>query len=416
MTVALAIDPARHLAARHLAPLLALEPVSAWEARGFSDLVPPDTLAEARAHRDDLARLLRREHEAAADFLLALADFDRRRGWEPLGHAGLFAFLTRELGLSNSAAWYRQAAARLLPRFPSVEAALREGQLCLTVVGELSRVLTPENEAKVLPRFLGVSSREAKEVVAAIFPCPEPPRRDVVTLVRPAVSGLVEPALAPPPGPVAPAAAPDAPTSPAAPAVPLRAPEVAATRPARAVRDAVQPLTEELRRLSVTVSARFLRKLAVARDGLSHAHPGATSEQVLEVALDLLLERQARRQALVKRPRAARGKTPLAAGAPEKAAAPTPARASATPRTIPAAVEREVRLRDGNRCQFPLDSGGVCGSTFQVQLDHVRPLALGGATTASNLRCACASHNVYAARLLLGPAVMAAARRRARRG
>jgi 5-methylcytosine-specific restriction endonuclease McrA len=106
----------------------------------------------------------------------------------------------------------------------------------------------------------------------------------------------------------------------------------------------------------------------------------------------------------------------VAVGAPEEAAAPTPARTPATPCTIPAAVEREVRLRDRNRCQYPLDSGGVCGSTFQVQLDHVQPLALGGATAASNLRCACASHNAYAARLLLGPAVMAAARRRAWRG
>ena len=101
----------------------------------------------------------------------------------------------------------------------------------------------------------------------------------------------------------------------------------------------------------------------------------------------------------------------MATGAPEQAAAPTPASTPASPRAIPAAVEREVRLRDGNRCQYPLDAGGVCGATFRVQLDHVRPLALGGSTTASNLRCACANHNAYAARLLLGPAVMAAARR-----
>ena len=317
----------------------------------------------------------------------------------------------------ETAASREQAAARLVPRFPAVEAALREGRLCLSVVGDLSRVLTPENEAEVLPRFLGISSRDAKEVVAAILPCPEPPRRDVVTVMRPPASSPAAPALALPLGPVAPAAgaAPLA-ESPCAPDRALRAPEVAMTQPARARRDMVQPLTEELRRLSVTVSARFLRTLAAARDGLSHAQPDATTEQVLEAALDLLLERQARRQAMVKRPRAARGGTPLAAGAPEQAAAPTPARTPASPRTIPAAVEREVRLRDGNRCQYPLDAGGVCGSTFQVQLDHVRPLALGGSTTVANLRCACASHNVYAARLLLGPAVMAAARRRARRG
>ncbi len=38
-----------------------------------------------------------------ADFLVALADFDRRRAWVELGHNGLFMFLHRELGLSKSA-------------------------------------------------------------------------------------------------------------------------------------------------------------------------------------------------------------------------------------------------------------------------------------------------------------------------
>jgi len=152
------------LSDRTAAPLLSLTaaPGAAWEARGFADLVPPATLGEARSWRDDLAVLLSREREAAADFLLALADFDRRRGWERLGHASLFAFLTQELKLSSGAAQLRLSAARLLPRHPAVEEALRAGRLCLSAVGQLARVLTPANEAEVLPRFLGLSAREAK--------------------------------------------------------------------------------------------------------------------------------------------------------------------------------------------------------------------------------------------------------------
>ena len=48
-----------------------------------------------------------------------------------------------------------------------------------------------------------------------------------------------------------------------------------------------------------------MRKLEAARDGLSHSIRGATMEQVLEAALDLLLEKQARARGLVKRPRSA---------------------------------------------------------------------------------------------------------------
>ncbi|MFL5301766.1 MAG: HNH endonuclease, partial [Anaeromyxobacteraceae bacterium] len=54
-----------------------------------------------------LAELLSREHGALADFLVALADFDRERRWLELGHASLFYFLHRELGLSKGAAFYR---------------------------------------------------------------------------------------------------------------------------------------------------------------------------------------------------------------------------------------------------------------------------------------------------------------------
>ena len=104
---------------------LAVDPLA------LAELAPPATLSEARAFREDLSRLLRRERSAAADFLVALADFDRRRAWERLGHASLFSFLTRELGLSKGAAFVRLSAARLLPTFPAVEAALRDGRICL---------------------------------------------------------------------------------------------------------------------------------------------------------------------------------------------------------------------------------------------------------------------------------------------
>ncbi len=64
-----------------------------------------------------------------ADFLIALADLDRRRGWEPLGHASFFAFLHFEMGLSNSAAFYRMSAARLIQRIPDLVGPMASGRL-----------------------------------------------------------------------------------------------------------------------------------------------------------------------------------------------------------------------------------------------------------------------------------------------
>jgi len=374
-------------------------------------------MTSARALSDRLAQLLRVEHAALGDFLVAVAAFDRERRWVELGHSSLFSFLHRELGLSAGPAFQRKVAAGLLQRFPGVETPLRDGRLCMSSVVELARVLTAENEATALPRFFHLSAREAREVVAELAPREEAPARAVVTSVhtrsapRPAVAfHTSETAHAHPAwddGRRAVSIDPQAPTSTPAPAP---APTPAATprqvtHPSAVpapVRDDVEPLSADLRRLHVTVSKRLLAKLEAARDGLAHAIPGASTEQVLEAALDALLARQAARKGLVKRPRAPAAAANAAAGlavGPEETTGTNRGR-----RSIPAQVRREVWTRDGGRCQWPLASGGVCGATRSLELDHVVPLARGGPTSAANLRVTCRFHNQLAARRAFGDA------------
>ncbi len=96
-------------------------------------------MTTAREETTRLAALLRRAHAAMADFLVALADFDRRRRWESLGHSSLFSFLRRELRLSAGAAQYRKTAAELVLKYPKIEVALRRGDLCLSSVIELAK-------------------------------------------------------------------------------------------------------------------------------------------------------------------------------------------------------------------------------------------------------------------------------------
>jgi hypothetical protein len=332
-----------------------------------------------------LAELLRREHGALADFLVALADFDRESRWVELGHTSLFYFLHRELGLSKGAAFYRKTAAELIQRYPEVVEPLRSGKLCITSVVELAKVITPNNRGEVVPRFFHASKREAKAVAAELRPAEAAPHRDVVTVPAAPPKGVTRLGVATSrstPGAVVQLdeLRGQVPASP--PFLPPPAP------PSTARPDEVEPLTGDLRRFHTTVSKRFLAKLAAARDALSHSHPGADTEAVLEAALDLLLAANDKKKGLVKKPR------------------PSPARPSASPRHIPAEVKRAVWTRDEGCCRWPLASGGVCGSTTRLEFDHVVPLARGGTSTVSNLRIVCAFHNQLAARQVFGEAWM----------
>jgi len=197
-------------------------------------------------------------------------------------------------------------------------------------------------------------------------------------------------------------------------------------------------MTATQHRLHATVSKEFVRKLAAAKDALSHSLPGADEAAILEAGLDLILERAAKRKGLVKRPR----KTPSAAAVARvgsRKAPPGGARpgagvesgslddgagevreeeagagrgegaGSATvpeSRHIPAAVQREVWIRDGGRCAWPTADGGVCGSTYRLQFDHVVPVAKGGRSTVSNVRTLCSMHNGRSARNVFGNAWM----------
>jgi len=310
---------------------------------------------DARESSRRLADLLHRERGALTDFLLALAEFDRSRLWVQLGHANLFDFLHRELGLSRGAAHYRKVAAHLVQRYPEMVEPLREGKLCITVVLELARVITPENSAVVLPQFFHRSKQEAKAIAVGISPAAVIPRREVVTEVSRSTgvqpveregTHLVQ------------GAAPTAPMQ-------------------------LEPLTPGLRRLHMTVSKQFIDKLDAARRGQGHAQPGASAEKVIEAALDLLLAQQAKRRAEVKRPQ----KNP---------------RPAKKPGHVPAAVKRAVWSRDDGKCTWPLDSGGICGSTLRLEIDHVVPRGRGGASTVDGCRLLCAAHNQLAARQVYG--------------
>ena len=77
------------------------------------------------------------------------------------------------------------------------------------------------------------------------------------------------------------------------------------------------------------------------------------------------------------------------------------AAASNNPRQIPARLRDQVFARD-KRCTYVGPNGKRCGSVHVLQIDHIKPVARGGASTIDNLRLLCAHHNRLESERLMG--------------
>src|ERR1700686_3777419 len=309
-----------------------------------------------------LADLVRSERHLVVQFVVELAGFAKRELYRELGYTSLFYYCVRQLGLSKSSAFRRSEAARLIPRFPVIAERLAEGRLSIRALVELREVLTEENHPAVLGRAEGKSQEEAQLLAVEYRPKPVP--RDVVRALpmQLAPSGSCAPSDSPglsgslrtpgTPGTPAPIAAP-APSGPPPQSV-LPAPldwgdsVPAGTKTPPLPPEVVKPLTPELRRLNVTVTADFIDELEQVRVALSHQCPDGNFEQVLE--------RDRKRKALTDRPRALTDRPrelsdrSRALTRPPRPLTDRPRPQSETPgetdRYIPAAVKRTVWERD----------------------------------------------------------------------
>jgi hypothetical protein len=142
-------------------------------------------MTTARELTAEMSSMLSSERGALADFLLAFADFHAKKRWRELGYGAAFPYLRGEFKLCAGAAFNRIVAAELVQRFPEIAAAVRSGQLSFSTVHEVAKVLTSENKDELLPRFFGLSRREAAQVAVAVRPAEVVPVRDVVTAIRP---------------------------------------------------------------------------------------------------------------------------------------------------------------------------------------------------------------------------------------
>ncbi|HET6349023.1 MAG TPA: HNH endonuclease signature motif containing protein [Candidatus Krumholzibacteria bacterium] len=331
-----------------------------------------------------------KEHDGMLSSLGFLVETERRQLHLKQSFSSLFDYCTRELRYSESQAMRRITAARCVVRFPDVFRLLEDREVNLGTISRVAKILTPDNCDNVLARISGKSLREVEAIVAEFDPAAALPRDRVRTVV---VRVPVTPSRS-----VGENHLRYGGKKPSSVGVSTSTCEHVkhgtVSAPAKPLAGAA--VLERKAVVQFTASEAVMQKLERIRSLASHRLPAnASLEQLIDFMADYVIQRED--PALREARRKARAAQPVE---PTRRAAVTPAARS--PRQIPARVRDQVFLRDKQQCTYVGPNGKRCASTHVLQIDHITPVARGGASTANNLRLLCAYHNRLEAERLMG--------------
>jgi 5-methylcytosine-specific restriction endonuclease McrA len=339
----------------------------------------------ARLSDPDLVRcfaaLVAQDRTTTAELLAVMAEVDDRKLYLPAGYPSLLAWCVGEFRMSEDVAFHRIRAARTARQFPALLAALTDGRLHLTAVLLLTPWLTHDNVEGLLAEATHKTKREIEALLARRFP-----RSGVFSWVEEPVSEQAAPACQLVPERVGTESRPEA--EPA---------EASAVAVHHENRSRVKPLSAGWYEMQLMMCRRAHDKLRHVSDLLSHEIPSGNVAEVFERTLDLaigVLEK--RKFAATSHPR--RGQR----------------RPTASPRHIPADVQRAVWERDGGQCTFVSESGQRCPATRRLEFDHILEVARGGEATVDGIRLLCRAHNQYQAERTFGAEFMRCKREAAR--
>lgn len=345
-----------------------------------------------------------RHHEV--EWLLHLAEFDRRKEYEVHGKNSLWSYVHETLEYPECQTFVRTTCVRLVRRFPQVAEHLLDGRLNMTTLAELRKALTPMNVDKLLAAASRMSKKKVRELVAALN-APVTP----IAMIRPAPAPIVaevEPETL--------ALREDASTLFDSTQVTVGAGKALLVTGAPNIQ-AITPVAANQKELVVTIDDEFERDLEELGDALSHEFARKDYAGLLHRCMRKELARIRKQRGIeeiecvYEAPVTAHAEEPecQSAGGPE-AESPAEIRASVLDEIatrlgrmhIPTKLQAAVWRRAEICCEMNLKNGERCRSRHRCQIDHIEPVTKGGKTELSNLRILCQKHNLEAARAALG--------------
>lgn len=282
----------------------------------------------------NLLSYVRKEKEVLKEVLLHIAEVDRRRLYLKMSYSSLHVYLVERMGYDGGSAQRRIDAARLSHQVPSVIQQIDRGEINLSQVTFLQKSLRQAKGQNTAPGFKADLLEEIKYKTLA---------QTQSTVCRALNIELK-----------------------ASPKVTHQA--------------------NESVRLEVTLSKEQWLKLQQMREALSNTLPTADWDQVLEYLADKVIEQKTR----VPKLRAAVRTQTEPREQIQSMEQPTN---TSKPKNLGLSLKRQVLLRD-KCCQYrDLKTGKVCGSKWNLEVDHIKPLWAEGTNTIPNLRVLCANHN-----------------------
>ena len=265
--------------------------------------------------------LLTQERGTTAELIAHLAEIDDRKLFLPAAYPTMYDYCVGEFGMTDDETCKRIRVARAAQQFPGILEALADGRLHVTAVLLLAPHLKAGG-AELLTAAERKTKSEILELLAERFP-------------KPAVPALVTQ--------LAPERVPDE----------VHLTPGAATLPApERVTPKVTPLAPEMYALQVTIDGATRQKSEYAKALLGHQVPSGDLAQVLDRALDALVERLEKRFGLGTRRRAGHR------------------RAAHGSRHIAMDVRHDVYVRDDGCCTYKSASGRRCQARTRLQFEQ----------------------------------------------
>ncbi len=155
---------------------------------------------------------------------------------------------------------------------------------------------------------------------------------------------------------------------------------------------------DESVRLEVTLSKSQWQKLEKMRELLSNSVPDGTWDKILEYVSDKVIQQKDKSRVINRVQKKKSSVRDLAVSCEQLKKPRTDNHTGNYQRTyISKSTERIVFNRD-QFCQFTTKSTSettskICGSKWQLNIDHIQPVWAGGTNDVSNLRVLCGQHN-----------------------